>query len=133
MTRDSNDMPGRSVLAPVSADSQPSGVAAAGLPTTGDTQIMTKSAGDIEADINQILEMAPQYFSHIPNSLLPPFMSGQPTSPECGYPSTLLNALVAQTLDDLEEEHLDLETALHALARIAFNAGQRGPRPNSDH
>jgi hypothetical protein len=60
-------------------------------------------------------------------------MSGQPTPPERGDPSTLLNALVAQTLDDLDAGQLDLETALHTLARIAFNAGQRHPRPASDH
>jgi hypothetical protein len=59
-------------------------------------------------------------------------VSGQPTPPERGDASTLLNTLVAQTLDDLEEGHLDLETALHTLARVAFNAGQRLPQANAD-
>jgi hypothetical protein len=59
-------------------------------------------------------------------------VSGQPTPPERGDPSTLLNALVAQTLDDLEEGHLDLETALYTLSRVAFNAGQRHPQANTD-
>jgi hypothetical protein len=62
----------------------------------------------------------------------PPPVSGQPTPSERGDPSTLLNALVAQTLDDLDEGRLDLESALHTLARVAFNAGQRQPQANTD-
>jgi hypothetical protein len=41
---------------------------------------------------------------------------------------SLLNAFVAQTLDDLDGGLLDLETALRTLAHIAWSAGHRHRR-----
>ncbi|HEY2204012.1 MAG TPA: hypothetical protein VGH99_06000 [Pseudonocardia sp.] len=36
-----------------------------------------------------------------------------------------IDALVAQALDDLEEERVDVETALRVIARVAWEAGWR--------
>jgi len=56
---------------------------------------------------------------------LPPAGPEPRPPPEGGGPAALLNALVAQVLDDLEENRMDLETALHMLARAAWEAGYR--------
>jgi hypothetical protein len=55
------------------------------------------------------------------------------TASEPGEPSRLLNALVAATLDDLDEGRVDLEAALHALARAVWQAAAASttrPRPH---
>ncbi|MDN5915822.1 MAG: hypothetical protein L0I76_12040 [Pseudonocardia sp.] len=43
-------------------------------------------------------------------------------------PGVLIDALVAVALDDLDEDHLTVETALRAIATAAWKAGRSAAR-----
>lgn len=41
----------------------------------------------------------------------------------------VIDALVAQALDDLDQGNLEPQAALHGVARAAYNAAQRAAQP----
>lgn len=49
-------------------------------------------------------------------------MTYPPSPSEGAEPTVVIEALVAQTLDDLEQGHLDLEAALRGVAHAAWSA-----------
>jgi hypothetical protein len=51
-------------------------------------------------------------------------MTALPGSRDCEE-ATMVDALVAQALDDLDEGRLDTETALRVVAVLAWQAGER--------
>lgn len=52
-------------------------------------------------------------------------MTGPPNPCAGDEPIVVIDALVAQALDDLEQGHLDLQAALRGVAHAAYNAAQR--------
>lgn len=52
----------------------------------------------------------------------------QPPPPfDLDQPTVVINALVAQALDDLEQGHLGLEAALRGVAGAAWTVGRSAP------
>ena len=60
-------------------------------------------------------------------------MSGSASPREGGgRPTALIDALVAQALDDLDEGRLDVESALRTIANVAWQLGRAAGRAGPD-